>query len=177
MPLLAAYYYFESEKLYTGVIAYTILHWFGDMVLFFNYKFSLLVGGISFTIGYITLANAFTINWSQFPVIAIFLALPFIVYQQYKISEFVDVKKPISICMFIYCCILDYCLIRTAARIDQYGFTNIYFLLGYIGYAIFMLSDFILILTMWGKIKRPCKMEILGTYMLAQLMLIIAVMH
>ena len=72
MPLLAAYYYFESEKLYTGVIAYTILHWFGDMVLFFNYKFSLLVGGISFTIGHITLANAFTINWSQFPVIAIF---------------------------------------------------------------------------------------------------------
>ncbi|EAX99264.1 hypothetical protein TVAG_112800 [Trichomonas vaginalis G3] len=171
MPLIGAIYYFGTKKVAFSVMLYVFGHWFGDLILLSDSNLAVNLGGLSFTIGHFAIIHAFHVDWAHYPIGALVLAFPFIAAQQYKIIKNANFKTVFGWCLFTYCCFLDYALLGVSGRVGQLGFSNKSFLLGYFGYISFMTSDFILISTILGIAKGLCRIEILGTYMLAQLLL------
>lgn len=177
IPLIAAFYYFQTTKFNTIIGIYLFGHWVGDVILLCQSKMFTAIGALGFLFGHIAIIKAFGIDWEKVEKISLIVPTIVIVVQLCCIIPVVDVKDPYTIAMVIYVSVLAWAEYSACARSYMLGFFSLKYWIGVIGYTFFLFSDTIIILSFLTTFKHRRRPLIMGTYIFAQLCLVWTVME
>ncbi|OHT16637.1 yhhn family protein [Tritrichomonas foetus] len=166
---VAEYYQSFSRK----IVFYMIFAWFGDVFLFSNQFGFTLFGAISFAISHFAVISFYDIHWLYVPKYFILLVLPGTLFLFAHLIPKIKLEYNHEYFVVLYCIILQFTYASAAARCSTYPLTHPSFLMCYIGYFFFLVSDYFLIKKELKISPKPRRVEIMSTYAIAQTLIIL----
>jgi uncharacterized membrane protein YhhN len=160
------------------VIAFVILSWMGDVFLFAHihkdfFQWTLaLIGSIGFLLAHFTMISYFRIKLSQVPWWAPLFAIPSacLCVRLLPRLNCGGVSQKFA---FVYYFVLQAAFITAVMRAGSIAVSHPSYLLCAIGYFWSVISDSILLAREFGVVKKEYRCETMGTYAIAQTMIVV----
>jgi len=150
------------------ITGFAILSWAGDVLLFFKDIFLKAFGALSFGLCHLAIIKYFDIHWALVPWTAYIKYIPLLIgFLVLLVSKF-DFTKVKSYGAILYTSFLHIAVLSSAVRSYIYPLTHPSFLLCFIGYAFFLVSDSFLFSNELEIDLKPRRYEIMLTYAVAQ---------
>lgn len=177
LPLLAGWFYMNSEEPNLWILAGLVLGWVGDVVLMFPKITAMFLAGLaSFLTGHALFIYAFLEAagfLAGFPVwfiligglFAVLAAFFYLYFKPYLTGEHADKKGPVTVYALIIAG-MSYTSLALFFANDPAGVTYIW--MPFLGSWLFMASDFMLARQLFVKPFRYDQAFIMLTYLLAQ---------
>lgn len=168
VPSFGFLYVLFSQSYHLSVFSFMFFTWLGDLILIDPSFWATAIGAASFGVGHISLLFYFHIHWSLVPYLSYLLILPgFILHFLHLVPKF-HFKEKHEYGVVLYCTLLQIGYISSAARLYEYQISHPSFILCFTGYIFFLVSDYFLIQKELKIDDNPRRIEIMGTYILAQ---------
>ena len=111
------------------------------------------------------------IEWRKLKIASILLFLPPSVGMLTLVYTNMDFSHIHQYGALMYCVTLQVANFAASSRLSRFGFTNPAFLFSWIGYILFICSDYFLISKEFGLSNKLRRVEIMSTYIFAQIFL------
>ena len=178
VPLVGLVWYQMTTDFSWKVVNFMICAWIGDALLLFDETKSALnwamnvLGAVFFSIAHMFLLWYFDVKWLNVPIWALGLLVPAALLFYWIVPKVQCSNLSEVYCVF-YCCLLQVNYAAAIARISVYPVWHSSFLMVAIGYFFFLVSDSFLIESVFGFTKEPRRVHIMGTYAIAQTLIIL----
>ena len=128
-------------------------------------------GGGSFLLSHAFMGYALHAKWSTAPRTAWLLMIPgFVLYGIFLLPCLMKGGFP-NFTFFAYMNTIMYAASSAATRCGEYGYESLTFLLPYIGYQFFIISDIVLLRKKSTDAKYATEWPVMGTYIIAQILI------
>ena len=178
VPLIGLVWYQITTDFSWKVVSFMLFAWIGDALLLFDETKSAfnwamnVVGAMFFSGAHMFLLWYFEVKWSNIPWWALALLVPAVMMFWHIVPNIKCSNLSEVYCVF-YCCLLQINYATAVARISMYPVHHTSFVMVAVGYFFFLLSDSFLIESVFGFTKKPRRVHIMGTYAIAQSLIIL----
>ena len=173
LPLLGLNWYLETPVVDKHIPFFIFAQWIGDIILLKPGIFYTATGGYFFAFGHIAMVHFYKIELRKVPIISYIILTPPIIFLSWCIFPHMKWNLPSNVGCFLYCVVLLISASASAMRLCKYPFFSKTFILCWIGYLLFIASDYFLILREFNLTTGMKRIETMLTYCLAQIMIVI----
>lgn len=171
VPTIASLWFYTADRHDPLVSSFLIGSWCGDVFLLSSKILFTILGGFSFALGHISMILFFNVHLSFLTLYSILLTLPTVFLFSRLIPQ-IKFEYAKDYGALVYCFILQFAFAASAARSCIYPIYHPSFLLCYLGYFFFLISDYYLIKKELKITSEPKRVEIIGCYALSEIMII-----
>lgn len=177
IPSISILWYFLEEKHNITILLFLIFSWIGDLLLLSDDFIFLILGGISFAASHFTMIHFYGIHWSLVPFYSYILLLPGTLFLFGSLIPKIKLCGPKDFCVILYCLILQLSFASATARSYMYPIFHPSFILSYLGYFSFLLSDYFLLSVEMQLTPKPRRVEIMGFYSLSEILIVLGAIY
>jgi hypothetical protein len=177
VPLIGLVWYQITTDFNWKVVGFMLGAWLGDVGLLCDIHSSTIetifafTGAFFFSVSHFFMISYFSFDISSVPWWAYTFTIPAILLLA-KVVPRIRCKGVASIFAVYYCIVIELAYVAAICRLSIYPLWHPSYLLCLIGYLCFLFSDSILISRELGFDTRPRRLEVMGSYSLAQVFLI-----
>ena len=177
LPLVGLNWYLETLIVDKHIPFFVFAQWIGDIILLKPGILYTAIGGFFFAAGHLSMVHFYKITLPKVPLLSYVLLIPPIVFLSMFIFPHMKWNVPSCIGCFLYCCVLLISASAAAMRLCKYSFFSKTFLLAWIGYLLFITSDYFLILREFNLTEGMKRIETMLPYCVGQVMIVIGTIY
>lgn len=172
LPSLFAIYACLTEEIDRFLAGFCLFSWIGDVALLWDGILPTMIGGLFFATAHFHMLKIFNVAWKSVSLFSYIMMIPGLAVHFGHLVPKLSFKSAQSYAIIVYCCILEIGLCSAAATLYQLGWASPRFWMSYFGYFFFVVSDFFLLSVHLNLQKTLRRIEIMGTYIIAEVLLV-----